>query len=606
MMKNNMNIALVEKIPACHPQNYEIFLKFADFLKRPVIKEKITPQHPWVCFSNEFGVSDLPAAGGLGYLAGDWVHLSARLGIPFMGVGLYYKTRWRQDLDRNFYQIEHIHHSPHPSHFQFTKLKTDKKHYLIYTYRSHPFATPIEIFTKDIKGNLLIMLYEPGIRGLYEGEKEDEHRLYQSAVLGFAGIHALVSLGITPSILHLNESSTVIAALALLDYYCNQGSSLEQALKMVREITVFTNHTLSPVAEPFWRLDQIKNYIGTNLRCPDVKAWLCDFISKQKTGVCFFDLAFLLAGRVNAVSKIHALKAGQAFGRNFYSITNAVSFRWIYPDILDKYKRKNILHPLFGTLESGYKNKIRTLNLQTMLSIRKKAKRSLRKILKKEWFNQYGQNVIIPPGARIAVWARRFDDYKRPFLVFTDTDRLGQILEKYNIYFLMSGRAHPRDKIMKKKMAEILTKINENPVLKKRVFFVKNYGWRLAKPLVTGADIWINTPRVGMEACGTSWEKAVLNWVLLSSTPDGGAADIFLDGRYKIDNPPFFLIEGENDDSLAAQSLYKNMERMGEVLDDKKAWYKAVLRQLETFLPIANGPGMMSEYLKLGTNNFGQ
>jgi glycogen phosphorylase len=578
--------------------NHPRFEEFVKSVGVPFLIEKVTPQTPWSCFSQEYGVLDLPSAGGLGYLAGDWMILAEELGIPFCGVGLYYRTRWIQTLDRNFLQKEHTHFTPCSSDFGFQKLKQEGAN-VFYSFETDIYPIKIDIFVRKVKGNPLIMLYESGIKGLYEGGTRDEHRLYQAAVLGFAGIFALFKMGLDPSILHLNESQTVVAAIALLDYYCSHGYKFSQSLDLVRQKTIFTNHTLSPAAEAVWTKRQLLQYVGRNLKCDEIKNWFAELIKSYKDDISFSDFAYLLSGKVNAVSKLHAIEAGKAYARKFDSVTNGVSFRWVNSLVLEKYKEKKILDDKFLLPTENYRQNLVNLTLTSLMKIKSKMKVDLTRELEKGWKNQYGHEVVIPETAKIAVWARRFATYKRPFLLFEDVPILSAILEKYDIYLLLSGRAHQTDMEMKEKMAEMFKLIDINMILKKRVHFIQNYGWRISRFLVTGADIWVNTPIIGTEACGTSWEKAVLNWALLCSTPDGGIADVLLDKDKVLIEKAFLNIKDGMDDKLAAKSLYENLEKAGDILSDREIWRKYIISQLQVFLPVTSGPRMMGEYLSL-------
>ncbi len=553
---------------------------------------KVTRKAPWVCFSNEFGVSDLSAAGGLGYLAGDWVLLSGKLGIPFVGIGLYYEYKWKQEMDKNFLQKEKFFKAPEPEFYNFKKVSVNLP-FLI----SNGKKIKINIYSKKVNGNLLLMLYEPGMRALYEGHIQSEHRLYQSTVLGFIGIQALFKLGIDISILHLNESATVFAGIAWLDILLENGMSMNKALIKVRSHTIFTNHTLSPAAEPIWTMDQMDRYVFNNIKNAKFRLWLADMVKKEGGIIKLSSLALKITGHSNAVSKFHAIKARDSYGISFKSITNGISNRWIYPELLNMYRQLGIGDPIIDLLPSDYKNRLSLLKTAHMQEIKQHAKEDLCNYLLSDRQDQYGKPLLIPEDAKIILWTRRFTSYKRPELLFSNPNLLAGILEKNHMHIILSGKAHQKDEDIKLLLQHILRVVDENKILKKRVHFVVNYNWQLARYL-GGADIILNTPIPGWEACGTSWEKAIANWLLLCSTRDGGVADVFfMDNKYKTSSP-FFEITGTNDEK-AAQSLYMNLDLMAKVLRDPDQWRKTVIKQLEAFLPIVSGTRMMIEYLNL-------
>ncbi|MFA6532767.1 MAG: alpha-glucan family phosphorylase [Patescibacteria group bacterium] len=553
---------------------------------------KVTKKAPWVCFSNEFGVSDLSSAGGLGYLAGDWVLLAGKLGIPFVGIGLYYEYKWKQEIDKNFLQREKFFKAPEPEFYNFRKVLINLPPLI-----SNGKKIRINIYSKRVNGNLLLMFHEPGMRALYEGHIQSEHRLYQSTVLGFIGIRALFKLGIDISILHLNESTTVFAGIAWVDILMENGLSMDKALMNVKKQTIFTNHTLSPAAEPIWTIDQMDRYVFKNVKNIKLRSWLTEIVKKEGGVIKLSKLALMIAGHSNAVSKLHAIKAKESYGLPFRSVTNAIANRWIYPELLHTYRLLGIGDPVIDLLPPDYKNKLNLLNIAHMQEVKQHAKEDLCSYLLSDRHDQYGKPVLIPEDAKIILWTRRFTSYKRPELLFSNPNRLSETLEKNNMHIILSGKAHQKDDDIKLLLQHILRVVDGNNILKKRVHFVVNYNWQLAR-YFGGADIILNTPIPGWEACGTSWEKAVANWTLLCSTRDGGVADVFFtDKKYKI-NPPFFEITGTNDER-SAESLYKNIDLMAKIIDNPNQWKMAVIKQLEAFLPIISGTRMMVEYLKL-------
>lgn len=587
-----MNINKFSRKELIKPTHYSRFTGLCQTLNRPDFASKVTKKAPWICFSNEFGVSDLSSAGGLGYLAGDWVLLAGKLGIPFVGIGLYYEYKWKQELDKNFFQKEKYYKTPKPEFYNFEKIPIT-----IPPLVSNERKIQINIYGKKVNGNLLLMLHEPGMRSLYEGHKFSEHRLYQSTALGFIGVRTLFKLGIELSILHLNESTTVFAGIAWLDILLEKGLSMDKALTKVHSHTIFTNHTLLPAAEPVWTMAQMDRYVFLNIKNLKLRSWLVDMIKAEGGEIRLGSLAMKIAGHSNAVSKLHAIKAKNSYGISFKSVTNAIDNRWIYPELLHTYRDLKIGDPVIDLLPEDYKDRLNFLKIAHMKEIKQHAKEDLCNYLFENRQDQYGNPVSIPENAKIISWTRRFDSYKRPGLIFSDPNHLAEVLEKNNMHIILSGKAHQVDNDIKLLLQHILYIVDQNKILKKRVHFVVNYNWQLAKHL-GGADIILNTPIPGWEACGTSWEKAVINWLLLCSTRDGGVSDVFFTDKKNLTTPPFFEIKGA-DDKQEAQSLYRNLSQMAKILDNPPRWKRAVIKQLAAFLPTINGTRMMLEYLKL-------
>jgi starch phosphorylase len=338
-------------------------------------------------------------------------------------------------------------------------------------------------------------------------------------------------------------------------------------------------------------------YVFDNIKNTKLRSWLADIVKAEGGKIRLSSLAMRIAGYSNAVSKLHAIKANDSYGLPFKSITNAIANRWIYPELLHTYRQLGIGDPVIDLLPSDYKDKLSLLKTVQMEEVKQHAKEDLCSYLLSDRQDQYGKPVLIPENAKIILWTRRFTSYKRPELLFSDPNRLAGILEKYHMHIILSGKAHQKDDDIKRLLQRILRIIDQNIILEKRVHFVVNYNWQLARYL-GGADIILNTPIPGWEACGTSWEKAIANWLLLCSTRDGGVADVFFTNHKYKKSPPFFEIKG-TDDKRAAQSLYKNLDQMTKILDNPKQWRRTVIKQLAAFLPTISGTRMMLEYLNL-------
>ena len=201
--------------------------------------------------------------------------------------------------------------------------------------------------------------------------------------------------------------------------------------------------------------------------------------------------------------------------------------------------------------------------------------------------DQHGKPVQIPSDAKVAVWSRRFAGYKRPEMIFEDQQALADILAGANIHLIIAGKAHPTDEPMKDKMRDILNLIDENPRLRARVYFVQDYDEELARHLVRGADIWINTPQVGQEACGTSPWKAIANLTRVISTRDGGLAD---------KDPSYLVIQGE-DYGEEIETLYFRLYQAAAEIDDIERWARAIKGQLIACLPMISGGRMLKDYI---------
>lgn len=560
---------------------------FFEDIKRPDLCEKVNANSPWVYYSMEIAVEGLRFAGGLGILAGDILLQCEKEGIPFYGVTLYYPVCQTQTFEGSFTPRDLSLCIFDPQAIGFEKCDS------VVVFANND-EVKLDVYRKHKGSSHIVALYEAGLGEPYQGAKNSDHRLYQEVVLGFAGHSALKRMGINPSILHLNEAATVFAALAHLDDVCKESDDLFEAMKVVRQKTLYTNHTLVQAAEAIFTRNQIERYVYKNLRSGKVKTWLDILLSHEKDQLNLSTLAIALSGNINAVSKLHArIATGQFYSSDralvdFYPITNGINLeRWAMPELLQLCRENGVLEKN-DLPQKDYKKKIFELACEKIWEIKKNARVNLRKYLSEKRVDQKGIKINIPDDAVIVSWARRLVDYKRPKMIFDKPEKLAKIVEKHNIYILVSGKSHPGDEVMRAEIKQILSTAQDAPVLEKRVHYIQDYDDELAFKLITGSDIWLNTPIVGMEACGTSIWKAILNLTILISTIDGGAADI---------NPPAYIpIKGEFVRE-EVDSLHDNLEAAAKILAERESWSEFVKHQLSAYLPIISGARMVKDYL---------
>ena len=202
--------------------------------------------------------------------------------------------------------------------------------------------------------------------------------------------------------------------------------------------------------------------------------------------------------------------------------------------------------------------------------------------------DQYGKTIQIPEDAMLFDFKRRFVDYKRPWLPFTNPERLAEILEKHNAHYILAGRVHMGDTTMFNKLMDLLHVIDTNPILKERVHYLPDYDEELGLGLSLGANSSINTPIVGLEACGTSWMKDIANMGLLISTHDGGVADMPSDN--------YLTVSGKTE-AEECEELYRQMEVAADAWNndfDLEYW---IHKELIAYLDVISGSRMMRDYL---------
>lgn len=576
---------------------------FFDHIKRPDLKEVITPSEPWVYTSAEFYGRGIKGQGGLGMLASDTYEVAKKLNLPAIFSTLFYRRERSYDLDGSGKQRE-IYKEVSPEERGFVKADI---HEFISTERDP--VVNIDFYTKKEGSVTLLCATEPGIGELYQDKAESDHRMYQNVVLGFGGYKALKALGIKPSMnQQLNEAPTVFSALARLDDYLSQTATkdLREALAEVRKKTIYTNHTLVQAAEPEFTLRQFEHFVLPNIKSEDLKEWLTKKVKGKGNRIRLSTLAIELAGKKNGVSKIHAREASKMYTDydgnkvEFDSVTNGISIdRWGNPNLLALYRENNIL----DAYDLPDVAKINLVKEAELIFEKERKKAELRTYLQQRE-DQYGNPVILEKDAKIANWRRRIANYKRPGLIFTDPEKFARILENENMHYIMAGNVHPADEPMKNELERILSIIDNNEILKKRVHFIKDYDEELGRALAQGADISINTPTVGKEACGTSGMKDMLNDVLVISTEDGWLADPTIKAESEgqaIPESSYLRITGNNEQEEAA-SLYAKLTKVSRISDGKDdiSWGDAVKEQLRAYLPIIAGARMEENYLNLG------
>lgn len=585
---------------------------FLDQIGRHDLENLLTPTSPWAFFSAEvydptFGTR---GAGGLGVLARDFTRLAEQYDIPFVTITPFYSKWWEQAIDANLQQKVSWHHAHEKDADGFKHLPKD------YGYKKAQVTISLKVNGEDNRGIEIwkkghrMVLFAPDLAEVYFGSAQSDHRLYQEMVGGFAGMKVLEQFGIDPPVIHLNEGSSVFAAIAYMDKLMSGsgGVSLKEALALTQAKTLMTNHTLVPAAWNRFSLGQLEKYVFPNLTetSGKLKDYLTGFMKtfpqdERRKEEKLLDLGLLaleVSGKLNGVSVSHAAIAGSKFkksdgsGVSFEPITNGIDMdTWVDRQILS-YLKKQGVYDGWNLPAGNFEEAIDVLSVDNLWMEKQNAKRKLISFLNaRQRKTQHGEVVVIPKEAKIAVWPRRFADYKRPGMMLRDKERLARILETNNTYLIMAGRAHPDDKAMQDEIRNVLRIVNSHDILKKRVIFIQDYDTSLANYLNSGADVGVNTPIVGNEACGTSIFKQAGNLTVLVSTRDGGLADA--------PEGSFLEITGKTDSEEELDSLYAQFEYALSLIgyDNREAWADRVRTQLAGLGRKVSGTRMMKEYI---------
>ncbi len=587
---------------------------------------------PIAYFSAEYGLHhSLPFyAGGLGFLAGDYIKECSDLGVPMVAIGFMYpegyllqKIRidgWQEDvdevLDRDAAPIERVLNDK--GEHLIVRVPFMEPPIYIAVWKVDVGKVPLYLMDTDIEKN------DPWNRGisarLYIGDIEQ--RLRQEMVLGIGGIAVLDVLGIKHSVMHLNEGHSAFAILERIRERIEEGMKFEDAVEQVRATTVFTTHTPMPAGHdifPFHLMDKYFSHCYPFLGLTR-ESFLQMGIDPKEPAAGFNMTAFSLrlSNYNNGVSRKHGEVTRKMWqhlwpGKSEENvpidyITNGIHVpTWIEPKIellFNKYLGPNWLedhdNPVVWELideipdkelwQIHYWLKIKLINF-----IREQARRRWIKN-RVNPLNVITGGVLFDPTALTIGFARRFTSYKRPDLIFRNPDRLKKILNNrwQPLQIIFAGKAHPADDEGKRILQKIIN-LTHDPELGGRIAFVENYDEQLAQYMVHGVDLWLNNPLPPLEACGTSGMKSSLNGVPHLSILDGW----WIEG-FKGKNG--WAFEGKGDDQ-DAEAIYDLLEQevipLYYKLDESgipAGWVKIMKETIKSTAALFSARRMAKEY----------
>ena len=555
---------------------------FEDAIDRRVFSRRLSNDRPYTYWTLELYDQEngIRGGGGLGVLAADTRRIAEQVSVPFVLITTFYPSETHQKWQDGRIIDEHVSVDYHD--FGFNKINDVFVNCCGNKCR-------LEVIEKKFDSTRIIAITEPNFGELYSGLSGSDHRLYQEVSLGFGGYQALKLLGLKPAIMQLNEVATFFAALNRLDELASNGMDFYEAVVYTRKHTLYTNHTLVQAAEAEFSYDQFERFVFPNLKSRAVKKWLTDkFVDgKIKLSNVTIEIAELRSG----VSKLHARVANyrDLAGERvkFKAITNGIDMKkWVMPDIMRFYHDEGILDE-YDMPTPNFSEKLRALSSDTILSLKEVGRGILNNVLAHRP-DQNGRMLKFEEGEMIFDFKRRFVDYKRPQLPFKDPARLRAVLESCNGHYILAGRVHTGDERMANILAQVLDIVNSDEYLKDHVHYIADYDEELAYALSVGSNVAINVPIVGLEACGTSWEKDIANLNVLISTHDGGVAD----GS----TSSYLSVHGMGEDEEALD-LYRRMEQAVYTWQHGSELEALIHTQLAEFLPVVSGARMLKDYL---------
>ncbi len=523
-------------------------------------------QRPTAYFSAEFGIHEsLPIySGGLGVLAGDHLKSSSDLGIPLVGVGLFYSQGYfTQSLDSNGWQQE-TYADLDPELLPMAPAQTPHGDPVVIQVDTRSGPIYARVWQVNV-GRVRLLLLDTNVDRNSEEDRKLTSRLYggdqrtrirQEILLGIGGVRALEVMGIQPGVIHMNEGHSAFAGLeAIRQRMHDDAMPFDSALRETAAMSVFTTHTPVPAGHDRFSGELIQEHIGPladQLGLSHDALMGLGRVEPNNHGelFCMTVLALKVTRRANAVSSLHGVVSRRMWAPlqpwtsedeiPIGHITNGVhvptwlaaQMRMLYDRVLPLswYLRTGepevwapVEHLSAGELWETHQ----TLKNRLITYARNRLQKQARRLEASEsTIAELGS--VLDPQALTIGFARRFAPYKRADLIFRDLEELRRLVSSDDrpIQFIYAGKSHPADNPGKQILQRVFHITQEAP-FKGRVIFLDDYDINLARHLVQGVDVWLNNPRRPLEASGTSGQKVLLNGALNLSILDGWWAEAY-------------------------------------------------------------------------------
>ena len=611
--------AIMERVKA-------VYKKFREYMD--VAPDATRPSVAYFCM--EYGINQVVKiySGGLGMLAGDYMKEASDSNVNMCGVGFLYRYGYfKQTLSMDGQQIAQYDAQ------NFNSLPVERvldengqplvvdvpyMNYQVHAYVWVMNVGRIKLYLLDTDNELNSEFDKPITHALYGGD--NENRLKQEILLGIGGMLTLKKLGIKKDIYHCNEGHAALCNLQRLIDYINEGMSFNEALELVRASSLYTVHTPVPAGHDYFDESLFGKYMGGYPNMLGI-SW-DEFIGMGRTNpddhserFCMSTFACNTCQEVNGVSKLHGWVSQRMFApiwKGYYPeeshvgyVTNGVHFptwtatewRKVYAKYFDKnyiYDQSNesLWHSIYNVPDAEI--------WETRMALKKKLVEYIREKFAATWLKNQGDpsRVVtllesITPNALYIGFCRRFATYKRAHLLFTDLERLSKIVNNPErpVKFIFSGKAHPADGAGQGLIKRIF-EISQRPEFLGKIIFLEDYDMELARRLVSGVDIWMNTPTRPLEASGTSGEKAEMNGVVNLSVLDGWWVEGYRQGAgWALKQERTYQNQGYQD-QLDAATIYSLLEN--EILPlfynrneqgFSEGWIKTIKNSIATIAP---------------------
>jgi starch phosphorylase len=598
--------------------------KYPDLTDRPI-----------AYFSAEFGLhQSLPIySGGLGVLAGDHCKEASDIGLPLVAVGFLYEMGYfRQHITADGWQ-EAIYPRFNPEEVAIRRA-LDKS--------GVPLCVPVEVGDRIV--HLQIWNVQAGRVGLYLMDADNEMnapwdreltarlyggdqemRIQQEIVLGIGGVRVLRAMDINPVAFHLNEGHSAFLVLERVRELVEAGQTFDDACQAVRVTSVFTTHTPVAAGHDVFPFHLVERYFYSYWPQLGMSRERFLELGSHEGGFNMTVLSLRMCGQANGVSKLH----GEVSRRMWQSVwpdrpaeevpishvtngihvpawvgeaVNRVYRKYLGPDWIERHDDPALWERVLDIPDDELWTAHLYLKRKLMSFIRERARR--RRVENRVNAEQVlGAGTFLDPDALIIGFARRFATYKRATILFHDLDRLKQLLhDRYRpVQFIFAGKAHPDDEGGKRLIQQIYN-VARDPVIGGRIAFIDDYDLQVARYLVQGVDVWLNTPLRPLEASGTSGQKAAANGIPSLSILDGWWAEGYNGANgWAVETP-------EYEDQWAreaadAQAVYRLLEEEVVPLfykrdtdDVPRGWVQVMKEAIRTVVPVFCTRRMVKEY----------
>ncbi len=528
-----------------------------------VLKHKTMADRKIAYFSLEYGLHESVRlySGGLGLLAGDHLKAASGLKIPLVAVGLLYREGYfKQTLDRTGWQVERypqneINHMPltrvtvgDTNEEMFVKVQMLEQEVVASVWKMEVGCVTLILLDTEIPQN------PPEYRGicgrLYCADRTQ--RLQQELLLGIGGFKVLTQMGMEPAVCHMNEGHAAFLSLARIAYLVNEkGLDVNTALEVVWRTNIFTTHTPVPAGNEAFDTELVRPYLDalkneTKLDTNRIISWAVGAGNPNPREFSMTVLGLRMANYSNGVSRLHGEVARAMWNRLWPTrpqdevpithVTNGVHIKsWVSnynANVYNTYLGSNwAVNPDTAQLCEGISlipdEELWISHELSRHSLVRHARRNIQNQIRNrggaffDTVESPSKNALDPDILTIG-FARRFATYKRANLLFRDPARLEALIcnTQRPVQFVFAGKAHPADEPGHELIRQVL-QFAQRPAVRNRIVFLEDYDIGVARFMVQGVDVWLNTPRRPQEASGTSGMKAAINGVLHCSILDG-------------------------------------------------------------------------------------